>query len=132
MGIDKKTKTKISKSQAIDTGMALVLIFILANLFLENDIYIKIALVLLVMNMIVPTIFKPAAIVWFGFSRIAGTVMSKVLLTIVYFVVLFPVGIFRRMIGKDALQLKKFKKDNKSVFINRDSQITDKDILYPY
>jgi len=122
----------ISKKQASDTGMAIVLIFLLVGLFTQNDLYYKIAIPVLIINMTFPMFYYPFAIVWLGFSHILGTVMSKIILTIVYFIIVLPVGIFRRIIGKDSLQLSNFKKGNDSVMKERNYTFSSIDIENPY
>ena len=122
----------ISKKQASDTGMAIVLVLLLIGLFSQNTIYYKIAIPVLVINMIVPMFFYPFAIIWLGFSHLLGTVVSKIILTIVYIVLVVPVGIFRRILGKDSLQLNDFKKGTGSVMKVRNYIFSSKDIEKPY
>ena len=56
-----------------------------------------------------PRIYRPVAVFWLGFSDLLGAVMSKILLSIVYFAVVTPIGILRRLAGKDSLKLRAFK-----------------------
>ena len=122
----------ISKKQASDTGMAAVLILLLIGLFTQNNIYYKIAIPVLIMNMTFPMFYYPFAIIWLGLSHILGTIVSKIILSIVYFVMVVPTGLFRRIIGKDSLQLSKFKKTSTSVMQTRDHNFSSEDIEKPY
>ena len=122
----------ITTKQASDSGMAIVLILLLISLFSGNVLYFKIAIPVLIMNMIYPKFYHYFAIVWLGFSQLIGTVLSKVLLTIVYFVVVFPVAMLRRMMGKDTLKLKQFKKSNNSVMHVRNHHFSNDDVKYPF
>lgn len=122
----------ISKKQASDTGMAAVLILLLIGLFTQNNLYYKIAIPVLIMNMTFPMFYYLFAIVWLGFSQLLGTVVSKIILTIVYIILVVPVGIFRRLIGKDTLQLTEFKKGTNSVMKLRNYSFSSKDIEHPY
>ena len=122
----------ISKKQASDTGMAAVLILLLIGLFTQNNIYNKIAIPVLIMNMTFPMFYYPFAIIWLGLSHILGTIVSKIILSIVYFVMVVPTGLFRRIIGKDSLQLSKFKKTSTSVMQTRDHNFSSEDIENPY
>jgi Saxitoxin biosynthesis operon protein SxtJ len=122
----------ISKQQASDTGQAMVLILLLIGFFTKNDLYYKIAIPALVMNMAWPKFYHYFAIVWLGLSQILGTFVSKILLSVVYALVVFPVAVFRRLAGKDSLQLKSFKKDSSSVMVTRDHEFTSADIDKPY
>jgi hypothetical protein len=44
---------------------------------------------------------------WMKISHIMGSVMSKVLLSIIFYVFLFPIALLARMSNKNILQLKK-------------------------
>jgi len=122
----------ISKKQASDTGMAIVLILLLVGLFTQNDFYYKIAIPVLIVNMTFPLFYYPFAVIWLGFSQLLGTVVSKIILVIVYFIMVIPVGIFRRLLGKDSLQLSQFKKSNKSVMKIRNYNFKSTDLEVPY
>ncbi|MCD4773523.1 MAG: hypothetical protein K8R41_09100, partial [Bacteroidales bacterium] len=121
----------ISKKQASDTGMAVVLILLLIGFFTNSDIYFKIAIPFLIINMIVPMFFYLFAFVWLGFSTLLGTIVSKIILSIVYIILVVPTGLFRRIIGKDPLQLKEFKKNKDSVMKTRNYSFSSKDIEKP-
>jgi len=122
----------ISKKQATDTGMAAVLILLLIGLFTKNNLYYKIAIPVLVVNMIFPMFYYLFAIIWLGFSQLLGTIVSKIILTIIYIIMVIPVGLFRRILGKDSLQLSGFKKSNSSVMQTRDYNFLSEDIENPY
>ena len=122
----------ISIKQASDTGMAAVLLLMLIGLFSHNNLYYKIAIPVLVLNMTFPMFYYPFAIIWLGLSQLLGTIVSKIILTIIYFMMVVPVGVFRRLLGKDTLQLSKFKKGTKSVMQTRDYIFLSEDIEKPY
>lgn len=121
-----------TRAQARDTGMALVLICLLLSWFMGRRDFLGAGILLLLLDMIWPSAFKPAAKLWFGLSHVLGTVMSKIILSLAFFAVLTPVGLMRRAMGKDSMQCKGFKKDALSVFRVRDHQFTSKDIETPY
>jgi hypothetical protein len=122
----------ISKKQTSDSGMAAVLLLLLIGLFSHNNLYYKIAIPVLVINMTFPMFYYPFAIIWLGFSQLLGTIVSKIILTIIYFILVIPVGVFRRLLGKDSLQLSEFKKANKSVMQSRNHTFVSEDIENPY
>ena len=122
-----------TKEQAKDTGMALVLIFMLVWLLRgRRDVYVAAAFVVQLLNMIAPQIFRPAAVVWFGLSLFLGAVISRVILSVVFFAVVTPIGLVRRMLGVDVMKLRAFKAGPTSVMIKRDHTYTGKDIEHPY
>jgi len=122
----------VTTDQAKDTGMAMVLICLLIAFFGGKQLSYGVGMLLLLINMIAPNIFKPAARIWLGFSHLLGAFMSRIILSIVFLVLVFPVGLVRRIIGKDSMQLKKWKKDRGSVFKIREHEFTADDIKHPY
>ena len=124
--------TKISKKQAGDTGMAMVLILLLTGFFTQNNIYYKIAIPVLLINMIIPMFYYPFAIIWLGFSHLLGTIVSKIILTIIFFIFVVPVGLFRKLIGIDTLKLNKFKNGKESSMKIRNYKFSPSDIEKPY
>jgi hypothetical protein len=135
MSVEKKSGSfwlTATRAQARDTGMALVLICLLLAWFMNRRDFLGAGVLLLLLDMIWPSAFKPAAKLWFGLSHVLGTVMSKIILSLAFFVVLTPVGLLRRAMGKDSMRCKGFKKDAASVFRVRDHQFTSKDIETPY
>lgn len=122
----------ITRDQAKDTGMAMVLICLLIAFFGDTRPFYGAAIVLLLVNMIIPNIFKPVAKIWLGLSHLLGSVMSIIILAVVFVALVLPVGFIRRALGKDSLHLKKWKKGNDSVFKVREHQYTSEDIEHPY
>lgn len=122
----------ISTKQAADTGMAAVLLLLLIGLFSHNNLYYKIAIPVLIMNMTFPMFYYPFAIIWLGLSQLLGTIVSKIILSIIYFILVIPVGVFRRLLGKDSLQLSQFKKGKTSVMQTRNHTFVSEDIENPY
>ena len=112
--------------------MAMTLICLLLGYFTKNNMYYMAAIPVLVINMAFPMLYYPFAILWFGLTSLLGEVLSKVLLSAVYIIVLMPMGIIRRMMGRDSMQLKGFKKDNSSVMVTRNHDFTTNDIVNPY
>ena len=126
------TTRNISSDQAKDTGMAMVLIFLLLGFFFKNIIFFKIAIPILIINMIIPDIFKPMGVFWFGLSHLLGTIVSRILLTLVFFVIVTPIGLFRRLLGIDSLKLKKFRQGNESVMKTRNFTFSRNEIEKPF
>jgi len=112
--------------------MALVLILLLIGFLTKNNLFYKLAIPVLVINMIVPKAYYPFAIFWFGLSNLLGSVVSRIILTVVYIIFIVPIGVLRRLMGKDSLILHKFKKDKASVFRPRNIVFSSEDIRNPY
>ncbi len=123
---------RITKDQARDTGMAMVLLCLVLGLLTDTGWLFKLAIPVLVLTMIAPRVYHAIAVVWLGLSHLLGTVISRILLTAVFFVVVLPVGLIRRILGKDSLQLKQFGKGKESVMKVRDHLYVPADIDKPY
>jgi hypothetical protein len=123
---------KITKDQSRDTGMAMVLLLLIAAASRKREVYLIVAMALHILNMTVPQIYRPVAVVWLGLSDLLGGVVSRVLLSIVFFAVVTPIGIFRRLVGRDSLKLRAFKASKESVMLERNHTFVGKDLETPY
>ena len=127
-----KGKTTIDSHRARDAGMALILIALLLAYFWNEHRLLGLGIVLLIINMSFPIVFKPFARVWFGLSHLLGTVMSRLILSLIFFLMVMPVGLLRRLMGKDSLNLNKWKQGKDSVYMVRDITFTKDNIEKPY
>ena len=125
-------RTKLTKDQSRDTGMAMVLLLLILYVSLKWKGLLFGAMALHVLNMTWPRLFAPIAVVWLGLSDLLGTIVSKVLLSIVFFAVVTPIAIMRRLAGKDSLKLRAFKASEDSVMLERNHTFTGTDIERPY
>ncbi|MGC1392449.1 MAG: hypothetical protein WA816_15545 [Bacteroidales bacterium] len=126
------TKTKkniigITEKQSVEFGLVTILVTILLAIYLKQSYFVIAALFLTLVTLIVPVIFNPFAAIWFWLSRILSYVGSRVLLTIVFFIVVTPVGLIRRFLKRDNLNIDQFKKSTKSVLTDRDHIYTAAD-----
>lgn len=118
--------------QVRDTGLAFVLLSLIIIYLIKIYALLPLPIALLIITMIWPVFFKPFVKVWFGLSQVIGTVMSKIILTIIFFVIVTPVGMVRRVFGADPMRLKRWKKNDGSIFRMRNSKMEAKDIEQPY
>ena len=130
--MERVTYRKIDKSQCIDTGMAMVLLLLLAYFSTKRAMFVPAAAGVLVVNMTAPRLFQPSAFVWLSFSGVMGAVMSRLLLFIVYFVIVTPTALLRRAAGRDTLLLRQFKSGEESVMVERNHKYSGRELLRPY
>jgi hypothetical protein len=121
-----------SAKECSDTGMAMVLICLLVTMFTGTRAWLTAAVGLLLLNMIIPRIYFLPAKGWLGLSRLLGMVMSKVLLTLIFFLVQTPIALLRRAAGHDPMQRKKWKQGDGSVFESRNHTFRPEEIERPY
>lgn len=115
-----------------DTGIALTLLIALYTFFSTGKMILLAVIAMLVATATVPVIFSTPGKFWLKFSELTGTIMSKIILTVVFFFIVFPIGFFRRSTGADPLQLRLWKQENPSVFRQRKQQTTPKKLELPY
>jgi hypothetical protein len=125
-------KQKMTKDQSRDTGMAMVLLVLIFYIKTRRDGYLWAAVILHVVNMIVPRLYAPVAVLWLGLSHVLGTVMSKFLLSILFFGLVTPIGLLRRLFGKDSLKLNAFKASQESAMLVKNHLFVGSDIEKPY
>jgi hypothetical protein len=65
--------------------------------------------VLLVLGLVRPSLLKWPSAVWWRFSRLLGHVMARFWLTLLFAVVLTPVSLVWRLIGRDPLSRRRDK-----------------------
>ena len=65
-----------------------------------------IALMFIGLGLVVPVMLKPLYFVWMTFAAILGWVMTRVILSIVFYLIITPIGLVTRIIGEDFLALK--------------------------
>jgi hypothetical protein len=123
---------RITPDQAKDTGMAMVLILLILALASGRELYVSAAIVVHLLNMIAPLLFRAIAVVWLGFAHVLGNVMSRLVLLLIFMLVVTPIGLVRRWAGADSMQLKRFKSSRESVMQRRNHAFTSKDLEHPY
>ncbi len=97
---------KITHRQTVDTGMALTLLALLLGLFTGWMGWYRVAIGVLLITMTIPMLWKPAAVVWFGLAELLSAVSSRIILTLLFVLLVVPVGIWRRWRGHDPLGLR--------------------------
>ncbi len=121
-----------SKEQTKDFGQVLSLVCLVAALYTDRKQLEQAAVALLLLNLVYPALYKALASVWLNFSNLLGRVVSKIILTVVFALLVIPFGIVRRLLGCDSLHLKQWKKDGSSVFKVRDYKYGPEDVSRPY
>ncbi len=122
----------LSTEKCKDAGLALVLLGLIGYQLWPRPWLMLLTVVFLLVAMTFPPLFRPFARLWFAFSAVLGAVVSKVLLSVLFLLLVLPVALVRRGMGKDAMQMKRWRKDAASVFRIRDHEFTAADLEHPY
>ena len=125
-------RTSFIKKEHVDSGLALLLLTLLAGLLMNQQVALRLAIGEVLVILIAPVVIYPFTFVWLNISDLLGKIISKIILTAVFILLVCPVGLIRKAIGKDTLLLKKFKSDNGSVFTDRNHEYSKIDFTAPY
>ncbi len=85
----------------------------------------------LLLGMTAPLWLRPIYLVWMGIAIVLGFVMTRVILTIVFFLVITPIGLIMRALGKDPLT-KGPDKSLESYWIPKEYRTRDRERLRKY
>ena len=67
---------------------------------------IIISLIFLVLGFLNSKILTPLNKLWFKFGIFLGTIISPIIMGVIFFLVVTPIGLIMRFLGKDVLNLK--------------------------
>ena len=76
-----------------------------------------ISLIFLILGLINSRILNPLNKLWFEFGILLGKIVSPIIMGIIFFLVVTPIGFIMRILGKDVLNLKF--NENKSYWIEK-------------
>ena len=112
---------KISSNRSF--GIVFFIVFLLIALYpftYNGDLRIwslVISLIFLILGLINSKLLTPLNKVWFKFGIFLGKIISPLIMGIIFFLVVTPIGFLMRILGKDVLNLKY--NDNKSYWIEK-------------
>ena len=78
-----------------------------------------IGLLFLILGFILPSVLRPIYKIWMLLAFFIGGIVSRVILTVLFYVVLTPTGLVLRLFGKDVLD-QKFDKRQESYWVKKD------------
>ncbi len=82
---------------------------------------IPISVIFLVLGLLNSKLLNPLNIVWVKFGELLGRIVAPIVMAIIYFIIVTPIGLFMRLIGKDLLNIK-FSKSN-TYWIKREKKV---------
>ena len=120
--INSNTHTEISSEKSF--GIIFSIVFLIISIYpLFNSEGLRIwalivALIFFLLASLAPKLLALPNKLWFKFGLLLGSIISPVIMALVYFVTVLPTGIIMRLLGKDILK-QKFDNNAKSYWIKR-------------
>ena len=115
------SKLKLGSNRSF--GIVFFIVFLLIALYpftYNGDLRIwslVISLIFLILGLINSKLLTPLNKVWFKFGIFLGKIISPLIMGIIFFLVVTPIGFLMRILGKDVLNLKY--NDNKTYWIEK-------------
>ena len=116
-------KIKISSNRSF--GIVFFFVFLIISLWPlinENPLRvwsIYIAIVFLILGLINSNFLTPLNALWYKFGKLLGSIIAPIVMGIVFFIVVTPIGFIMRIFGKDLLN-KRYNNKSNSYWINRE------------
>ncbi|MCL5028654.1 MAG: SxtJ family membrane protein [Bacteroidetes bacterium] len=103
-----KESQKDLRKFGLTIGIALIVIAALLLITRKNSaMYFGAAgFILAALGLAVPQILKPLNKIWMSLSIILGWFMTRVILTILFYIAITPIGLLTKLFRKDFLELK--------------------------
>ena len=121
----KKVVLKISSNRSF--GFLFFVVFFIISLWplkSQEDLRMWafiLSLIFLVLGVLNSKFLTPLNKLWFKFGILLGSIVSPIVMGAVFFIVVTPVGLIMRLLGKDLLRINK-NKTISTYWINRDKQ----------
>ena len=109
-------KNNISSNRAF--GILFFVVFLLIGLWPlinlgEPRIWsLIISVIFLILGLINSKLLSPLNKIWVMFGELIGKIIAPIVMGIIFFLIITPIGLFMRLIGKDLLQTKFSKKNS--------------------
>jgi len=119
----------IKKNQNKQFGLLLsfvIFVFLTIQFYNTNNLNIYISILgvfILIMTFLKPNYLKPLTVLWIKFGVLLGSVVAPIVMAIIFFGVMTPIGIILKLFGKDLLKLKKTK-NTKSFWIKVTKEVS--------
>ncbi len=120
-------KVKISSNRSF--GLVFFILFLgiaLWPLIYDGSIRtwsVIIATIFLFLGILNSKLLNPLNKLWFKLGIVLGSIIAPLVMGAIFFIVVTPIGLFMRIIGKDLLRVK-FDKKVRSYWIKRDKNVS--------
>lgn len=114
-----------------DTGLLAALVLLVAYLRFHDTRLVFAAAACILCVLFVPALVRPLAWVWLQLTKVLAAVMNPVFFGLMFFIVIVPMGLVRRFLGRDSLQLRSGR-NARSMFHERSGAFSVSDMRTPF
>ena len=106
----KNIKSEKSDFRKFGITIGVILLIIAGFLFWKEkesfQILLTFGVTLCILGIVIPFILKPIYWVWMIFATILGWIMTRVILCLLFYIIITPIGLIPRFFGKQFLELR--------------------------
>ena len=106
----KNIKSEKSDLRKFGITIGVILLIIAGFLFWKEkesfQILLTFGVTLCILGIAIPFILKPIYWVWMIFATILGWIMTRVILSLLFYIIVTPIGLIPRFFGKQFLELR--------------------------
>lgn len=119
------------RSKHLETSLVIIAGMLIFFLVLDHKVFLYIALGLALVAVLIPLLARYIHLGWMGMAKVLGFINSHILLAVIFFILLTPMAIFRKILSKnDSLQLRR--KSGESYYSERNHNYTAGDLENPW
>ena len=121
------TNSKIKISSNRSFGLVFFVVFLIVALWpLKSGEDFRLwsltlSIIFLILGVLNSKLLTPLNKLWFKFGIFLGSIVSPIIMGVVYFIVVTPTGLFIRLLGKDLLKTSK-EKHTSTYWVKRNKQ----------
>ena len=103
---------KSGKSDLRKFGITFGIILLIVSGFLfwkekeQFQIFLTIGITLFLIAIVIPSVLKPVYWIWMVFAIILGWIMTRLILSLLFYIIIAPIGLALRFFGKQFLELR--------------------------
>ena len=106
----KNIKSEKSDLRKFGITIGVILLIIAGFLFWKGkesfQILLTFGVSLCILGIVIPFILKPIYWIWMIFATILGWIMTRVILSLLFYIIFTPIGLILRFFGKQFLELR--------------------------
>jgi hypothetical protein len=116
-----KNNIKISSNKSF--GIVFFIFFLIVSIYplIDGGVLrvwsLAISIIFLILGLLNSKVLTPLNKLWFKLGILLGTIVSPIVMGIVFFIVVTPISLIMKILGKDILNLKKNK--NQSYWVDK-------------
>ena len=130
--IEEINNIKSEKSDFRKFGITIGIILLMIAVFLfwkekeSSQIFLTVGIVLFAFGIAIPVVLKPIYWIWMIFATILGWIMTRVILSLLFYIIFTPIGLISRLFGKQFIELK-WDKTNSTYWFYRSRDVFEKE-----